>query len=265
MSTYQCPKGHESTESDYCSECGAKIKGSPELALAQRNDVQHLASNPVASAVFPASQGTVNCPDCSAPHDPDSGNFCEICGYNFISRAHGEVPPVAVEKATANSIASTPDLDSTNSGSTRSSGNATADVPDSPAMKPSEDVAIAFEVIATIDPSLREAGSPAPPTNQKAIAFTLDKPSNLIGRRSELRGVHPDVALDFDDAVSHRHALLNRQPDGTLMVRDIGSTNGTRLNGVELTAMVDTPIQEGDELTLGHWTRLIIKVLRSGE
>lgn len=262
MSIYKCPKGHESTESDYCSECGAKINGTPELALADREGVQnllggakHFAANSVTSTVAQtnAAPPVQICPDCTAPHEPDSGDFCEICGYNFISRVHGEVPPVPIIPTPATEItnstrAETPLSDSLMSNSTSS--------------RTVEETEVAFEVVVTIDPSLREAGSPLPPTNQPPITVRLDRESNLIGRRSELRGINPEVALDIDDAVSHRHALLNRQPDGTFVLRDIGSTNGTKLNGVELTAMVDTPIKEGDEFTLGHWTRIKVKVVR---
>jgi hypothetical protein len=242
MSTYKCPKGHESTESDYCSECGTKINGTPELALSK---------NPVTATVPQTTKAVVNCPDCTAPHEPDSGDFCEICGYNFVTGAHGEVPPVAVSEAMAKSIAPTPALETTLR--TEGERESVSSFPPSPPHP------LSLEVIVTIDPSLREEGSPDPPTNQSPITFRLDKESNLIGRSSEVRGIHPEVALDFDDAVSHRHALLNRQPDGTFIVRDIGSTNGTKLNGVELAAMVDTPIQDGDELTLGHWTRIKVK------
>lgn len=242
MSTYKCPKGHESTESDYCSECGAKINGTPELALSK---------NPVTATVPPTAKAVVNCPDCTAPHEPDSGDFCEICGYNFVTGAHGEVPPVAVSEAMAKSIAPTPALETTLR--TEGERESVSSFPPSPPLP------LSLEVIVTIDPSLYEEGSPQPPTHQAPITFRLDKESNLIGRSSEVRGIHPEVALDFDDAVSHRHALLNRRADGTFIVRDIGSTNGTKLNGVELAAMVDTPIQDGDELTLGHWTRIKVK------
>jgi pSer/pThr/pTyr-binding forkhead associated (FHA) protein len=42
-------------------------------------------------------------------------------------------------------------------------------------------------------------------------------------------------------------------------VRDIGSANGTRLNGKDLEPLTDTVLKDGDELTLGHWTRLSVK------
>ena len=263
MSIYKCPKGHESTESDYCSECGAKIHGTPELALGDREGTQnslsgvnYFATNSITSTApqTSAAQAVQLCPACTAPHDPDSGDFCEICGYNFISGAHGEVPPVV--------ITPTPTAETTSPGKAETPLSEPV-TPHSTSSRTVKETEVTFEVVATIDPSLREAGSPPPPTNQAPSAFRLDKESNLIGRTSELRGIHPEIALDFDDAVSHRHALLNRQPDGTFVLRDIGSTNGTKLNGVELAAMVDTPLQDGDEFTLGHWTR--IKFRRSGE
>src|SRR5919199_557672 len=250
MSTYKCPKGHESTEPDYCSECGAKINGAPK----------HTSSaNLLNLTLRQTAQSVITCPDCTAPHEPDSGDFCEICGYNFATGGHGEVPlipltPMPAAEGIKQTITNGVNVGTLSSPDPLTSNSASAET--------AKQTAVAVEVIATIDPSLSQEGSPPPPTNQPPITFRLDKQSNLIGRRSEIRGIYPDVALNFDEAVSHRHALLNRQPDGTFTVRDIGSTNGTQLNGVELGPMVDTPIQDGDELTLGHWTRLILKVLR---
>ncbi len=113
----------------------------------------------------------------------------------------------------------------------------------------------------SVDASLREAGSPEPPANVGPFTFELTKDVTLIGRRSEARAIFPEIPMFFDDAVSHRHALLELTPEGALMVRDIGSSNGTRLNGKELPAMVDTPLADGDVITLGHWSRIAIKVV----
>ncbi|MBW4687691.1 MAG: FHA domain-containing protein [Komarekiella atlantica HA4396-MV6] len=214
--TYQCLKGHESTESDFCSECGVKILGIPEQAF---------VVNIIPSTVLET------CPACSAPREPNSGDFCEICGYNFVTGVHGELPV----------------------------GEAEGGIP-SP-QSPAPQSPIVWEVIVTIDPSLRNLESPEAPINQPPVIFRLEKDSNLIGRRSEIRGIHPEVPLDFDDAVSRRHALLNCQADGTLTLRDIDSANGTKLNGVELTPMLDTQLQDGDEFTLGHWTRITVKAV----
>ncbi|MBW4614000.1 MAG: FHA domain-containing protein [Desmonostoc vinosum HA7617-LM4] len=220
---YKCPKGHESTQPDFCSECGAKILGVVEPAL---------VTNALAQLAVTVPQTTIEtCPACSAPREPDSGDFCEICGYNFVTRAHGEVPVVNTTVAEAE-----------------------IPNPQSPT----------WELVVTIDPSLKHPDSPEAPSNQPAISFRLDKPVNLIGRNSQARAIYPEIPLDFDHAVSSRHALLNHQADGTLTLRDIGSSNGTQLNGVELKPMVDTPLQDGDEFTLGHWTRITVKAISPG-
>ncbi len=116
-----------------------------------------------------------------------------------------------------------------------------------------------WSVEITVDPTLRAPESPEAPAGFQPVTISLAKDSNLIGRTSEKRGVFPEVALDWDDAVSHRHALLNRGDDGALVFRDVGSANGTRVNGVDLEALVDHPLKDGDTLTLGHWSRITVK------
>ena len=66
------------------------------------------------------------------------------------------------------------------------------------------------------------------------------------------------LKLDFDTAVSHRHALLTRTNGSGWIIRDIGSSNGTRVNGEDVKTMADTPLKPGDRVTLGHWTCLTI-------
>jgi pSer/pThr/pTyr-binding forkhead associated (FHA) protein len=115
--------------------------------------------------------------------------------------------------------------------------------------------------VVAVDPSLREAGSPDPPAGFGPFMIQLDKPVSMIGRRSDSRAIFPEIPLNYDDAVSHRHALLQRGDDGTLVLRDIGASNGTRLNGKDVEPMLDTPLKDGDEITLGHWTRITVKAV----
>jgi len=61
------------------------------------------------------------------------------------------------------------------------------------------------------------------------------------------RGMDADVRLT-DQAVSRRHAELRVVADG-VMLNDLQSTNGTRLNGVRITS---TPISDGDEIRVGE-------------
>lgn len=229
MSTYNCPKGHISTEADYCSECGAKIQGIVEVKL----KIPEITVQQIGNTV-------INCPDCNAPHDNDSGNFCEICGYNFLTGAHGELAPInltPINNVTAEEIKKT-----------------TENIISNP-------VYSSLELLITIDPALREPDSPPAPTDRSPITLRLDKENNLIGRTSELKGIHPEIALDFDDAVSRRHALIIKQTNGIFVLRDIDSANGTKLNNVELQPMLDVPIKNGDEITLGHWTRIVVKTM----
>ncbi|MDF5719723.1 MAG: FHA domain-containing protein [Rhizonema sp. PD37] len=251
MSIYQCPKSHASTEPDYCSECGTKIQGVPEIGLTRntpvetRNQLLQVSEAEQGADLFEVfSQTIVICPDCTAPHNIFNGDFCEICGYNFGTSAHGEIPISPLVKE-----------DAKTQGNKDIRNQEIAGVPHLPLS-----ASVSLELIVTIDPSLRRPESPEP-LLQQPIIFKLDQESNLIGRSSQLKGVYPEVALNFDSAVSQRHALLNRLPNGSFVLRDIGSTNGTKLNGVELSPMVDVPIKDGDEFTLGHWTR--IKVTRS--
>jgi pSer/pThr/pTyr-binding forkhead associated (FHA) protein len=90
------------------------------------------------------------------------------------------------------------------------------------------------------------------------VSVAAERDTLLIGRTSQSRGVAPDIALDFDSAVSHRHALLTRANGSGWTIRDIGSANGTRLNGKDIQPMVDVPLNPGDRVTLGHWTCLTL-------
>ena len=68
-----------------------------------------------------------------------------------------------------------------------------------------------------------------------------------IGRHP-LSDVRFDAERDLD--VSSRHAAVIRQPDGAaFVIQDLGSRNGTFVNGKRITA--DTPLQDGDVIGCG--------------
>jgi pSer/pThr/pTyr-binding forkhead associated (FHA) protein len=75
--------------------------------------------------------------------------------------------------------------------------------------------------------------------------------------------VRVQIPIRGDAGVSRRHALLLRRPDGGVLVRDLGSANGTLLNGKEVPPGVDTPWNEGDTLAVGAWTRLALRAVRN--
>ena len=237
MSTYLCPKGHNSIESDYCSECGVRIQAHAETLL---NNVP-----------LPSTQskgGQLTCPDCAALHEPDSGDFCEICGHNFVTGARGELP-IAVNHPPVSEPITLED-----GSQTRKQG--TLEPPDSSTVPSLPNSPSSWEISITIDTIAHDPASPTPPDTFTPFSLRLEPRHYLIGRTSQARAIHPEISLDLDDAVSHRHALLSLNVDRTLTLRDIGSANGTRLNEAELKPMVDVPLKHDDEITLGHWTKI---------
>jgi hypothetical protein len=70
----------------------------------------------------------------------------------------------------------------------------------------------------------------------------LTKESTLVGRNPAC-----DIALDHG-SISRQHCLM-QVTDRGLHVKDLGTTNGTKVNGINLT---EGYINPGDQLTMGH-------------
>jgi pSer/pThr/pTyr-binding forkhead associated (FHA) protein len=73
-------------------------------------------------------------------------------------------------------------------------------------------------------------------------SILLDKPILLLGRHQEC-----DIQLG-SRKISRRHCCV-AQVDDYLVVRDLGSTNGIRINGIRV---VEGSLRPGDELTIGN-------------
>ncbi|MFI5616696.1 FHA domain-containing protein [Streptomyces sp. NPDC051567] len=85
-----------------------------------------------------------------------------------------------------------------------------------------------------------------------------------IGRRRASTGESPDIDLSVppeDPGVSHQHAVLVQQPDGSWAVVDQNSTNGTTLNGGEesIQPYVPVPLADGDRVHVGAWTTITVR------
>ena len=71
----------------------------------------------------------------------------------------------------------------------------------------------------------------------------LDKPILLLGR-------HPECDIQLNSRkVSRRHCCVAQATDH-LIVRDLGSTNGIRING---SRVLEGTLKSGDELTVGNF------------
>ena len=311
----RCPKGHLSTDTDYCSECGAKMPAAPS---GLESSSSRSARSGVGATLAAAQSGSTQvCPDCGTPRATPTATFCELCRYNFVTGASWAAPTVNAQPlpplnaVTAPPVSTpAPTVTSPDAIQNFSIGAAAPDAPaavarpdsvlDAPLLagtvpasapvvpnpvafnpvtasapvvyQPPADTSsgltqapiIAWEAVVAVDPALYTDPDPAMPcpVGEPERVYPLDLADNLIGRRSEKRDIFPEINLN-DGCVSHRHAKIQRQPDGSFALLDVGSTNGTNLNGVEIQRGVRTPLQDGDEITLGCWTRITIRGLRS--
>ena len=229
MTDYTCPNGHHSGDPEWCDTCGAPIGGSSTPA----------PPDPTAAAPSPASSSAgamIACPNCGLSND--AGNlFCEQCGYDFTT---GQAPPKP----------------------------ANVDTPEAPASAP--DSTVKWVAVIEVDPvwyALKGSLSdqPCPPPSSSTVAITQH--TALVGRSSQSRDIHPEIALEGDTGVSRRHAQLVRDGDG-LSVLDLSSTNGTYvvLAGIDPTADTEAveaglpmPLNDGDRIYVGAWSRLTIR------
>ena len=74
--------------------------------------------------------------------------------------------------------------------------------------------------------------------------FPLERDTAVIGRMAG-----SEIELP-DPGASRRHAEVRRRGDGFVLV-DLGSTNGTLVNGSEVS---EHPLADGDRITIGHST-----------
>ena len=97
-----------------------------------------------------------------------------------------------------------------------------------------------------------------PPVYESAFELVLNNPVTLIGRTSQKRNLHPEIACDWDAAVSHRHANIELDTNGQAFLVDLGSTNGTTVNGKLISANTRIELRDGDRISLGSKTALMV-------
>ncbi len=88
------------------------------------------------------------------------------------------------------------------------------------------------------------------------ISFPLsESKETTIGRIDPVTGIMPDVDLtpvDGKRSISRRHARVRREDDGSFsLVEDVGTMNGTFVNGVRLVAGRAAPLTPGDAVVFG--------------
>jgi CRP-like cAMP-binding protein len=84
--------------------------------------------------------------------------------------------------------------------------------------------------------------------------FLAEGAETLIGRRDPVTGINPDVDLtpaDTQRSISRRHAKIHRRAGKFFLAEEIGTMNGTFVNGVRLETGVPSEIRVGDEIRCG--------------
>jgi hypothetical protein len=88
-----------------------------------------------------------------------------------------------------------------------------------------------------------------------------DRTEFTLGRSADGQPIVPDVDLSpynaYANGVSRLHAAIKLVNDRVVVV-DLGSSNGTYLNGIRLSPYIETPVSHGDLIYLG---KLKIQVL----
>jgi FHA domain len=254
-----CSKGHFSSDPDYCSECGmpmqAAAAGSSASAPSAPRSTSTAGQGGVQNAA--ALPGNANCPDCMTPR-PAKARFCEVCRFDFVAHQSfsglgaNEAAPTA--HSTSNPAAAcAADASPTTTPAACTQASAAAPVQAAPS-------APRLLLRIVVDPALNTDPDPVSPSPAHAPEriFHLDLEENTLGRQYEGNGVHPEIVVQ-DPGISRRHLKFVRNAAQDFAVLELGSANGTTINAKALEPGVLTPVQPGDQLTLGMWTRIHVQ------
>jgi hypothetical protein len=246
-----CSDGHSSQATDYCDVCGT----------------------PIVVAV-PDPAPTVLAGSCPACGSPIAGRFCEVCGHDSALPASDarvaptvRVPDIAESApaesgAASNLFAAAPD----SLGETVLLATSVSVAAPEPVAEQTVWTAVVAadhdfyqRVLAREGPDAERVEFPSYYPERRILLVGTDF---LIGKRSVSQGLQPDIDLGIapaDIGVSRSHARLH--VDGAeLTVTDLGSTNGTSLNGSEELLPPETPVplRSGDRIHVGGWTTITV-------
>ncbi|WP_031077179.1 FHA domain-containing protein [Streptomyces sp. NRRL WC-3742] len=344
-----CPRGHESQAEDWCDFCGFPMTPPPPAPPGAHQvppGVPGAYPPPVAPPPFPGAhapqppapahpgltEGLALCPICRSPQ---TGRFCEECGYDYelstpssrqpgpahtppaahnppplnIPSAYGGAPqPPAAPAAPQPPAAGQPAAPETayphtygypppegafpDSGlGEETSGPVYAGAPGPnnrggdygtsfhlappQGQPPAEPGPVRTNWIAVVAADrdyftdmMARSGPEAsglffpPYCPERRIPLT-GRGQLRIGRRSQHRGTVPEIDLSVppeDPGASHQHALLAEQADGSWVLVDQDSTNGTTVNGgaEPITPHTAVPLNDGDRIHIGAWTTITV-------
>lgn len=230
----------------YCEDCGARLPAASAAAapVTQEASAVHPVAAPVATPVAtpippvptPVAAAPVaevsaganqNCGGCGAINPPGVA-FCEDCGASlsetFTSIEASPASQPVVYDAPTQVAAPTP--------------------------------------VPVVTPVVPVMAAPTPRlVHSSGKEFPLLKDLILMGRRSPVDGIYPEVdltELDVESYISRKHGRMVRSDQGYVF-EDLGSSNGSFYNGARLQPNVQTPLKEGDSIRLGK-TELFLRL-----
>jgi hypothetical protein len=131
------------------------------------------------------------------------------------------------------------------------------DVREAPASGEARRSAPALVLMVRVDTHrLDEPNSPPRPADLSDRMFMVDRSPILVGRD----GPGLDIPIHGDPYVSRRHAEIVRMASGW-GIRDLGSTNGTRVNGVVVEGSEVRALAPEDVIEVGFFTQLEVRNL----
>lgn len=223
-----CPAGHQSIAADYCDICGMRMTPAAAPSTATEYGRPALGALPDPPAA--------PCPECGTP---GLVRYCEKCGFAVGTETAAEPadPPVT----------------------------GGADIPMLRGSQPEVWTAVVTVSRRHYDTVMAAAGPDASalrfPDDRPVRRFPLTGNQMRIGRRSLSKEVMPEIDLTgplADPGISRLHAILRPAPEGSWVLIDPGSENGTWVNGSEILPGQPVSLGDGDTICIGAWTAIRI-------
>jgi hypothetical protein len=232
---FRCPWGHQSTNDEYCDFCGALNPVAHPLARS--------AASRSAAGVAVVEQP---CRVCGTERDGED-RYCVNCGYDFEvgeplppePRGDWNAVPVGAARERLHLPSTSPDPQQ----------------PAPPAEAPVSAPTLVL-VVRVNTRRLEEPNSPPAPADLSDRMFLADRSPILVGRD----GPGLDIPIHGDPYVSRRHAEIV-QVGSDWGIRDLGSTNGTRVNGVAVEGTEVRTLALEDVVEMGFFTQLEVRDL----
>jgi len=187
-------------------------------------------------------QTGITCPKCGHVNRPGI-LVCENCGTLMISDKQGEAEKPATKRFDSDKPA-VDDAEQTYRQASETSELLSAAVNSAGSTNFTDNMVLRLEI----------DGAPTP-------ILLHPKAETSIGRRDPATGTMPDVDLSayagYRLGVSRKHAFI-RLKNHQLEIYDLGSSNGTSVNGVRLIAHQPHVLRDGDEILLG---KMMVRVL----